>query len=65
MGLTYFMLQSLRNLCFKRGKKDVCTLCDTKGYFRILKEKYLVLFMESWGCFVVAVMNFYLFYRSA
>lgn len=61
MGLTYFMLQSLRNVHFKREKKKFA-LCDTNN---LLKEKYLVLFMESWGYFAVVVMNCYLFFRSA
>lgn len=43
MGLTYFMLQSLRNIYLKKKKKgkEVCSLCDTSD---LLKEKYLVLF---------------------
>lgn len=64
MGLAYFMLQSLRNVRFRRGekkRKEVCTLCDTSNF---LKEKYLVLFMESWGCFVVAAVSCELFCRS-
>lgn len=49
MGLAYFMLQSLRNVHFRRGeKKEVCTLCNTSNF---LKEKYPELFMESWGMF--------------
>lgn len=47
MGLTYFMLQSLRNVRFK-GEKEVCCSCDAND---LLKEKYLVLFMESWEMF--------------
>lgn len=64
MGLAYFMLQSLRNVRFRRRKKkkEVFTWCDTSNF---LKEKYPVLFMESWGCFVVAAVSCELFYRSA
>lgn len=63
MGLTYFMLQSLRNIYLKKKKKgkEVCSLCDTSD---LLKEKYLVLFSEPSGCFGVPEMN-YLFYRGA
>lgn len=46
----------------KRKKKEVFTWCDIGNF---LKEKYPVLFMESWGCFVVAVVSCELFYRSA
>lgn len=63
MGLAYFMLQSLRSVHFRRGeKKEVCTLCNTSNFF---EEKYPELFMESWGCFVAAVLSCELFYRSA
>lgn len=57
MGLAYFMLQSLRNVRFRRGKKiqkEVCTLCGTNNF---MKEKYPVLFME-W-CFFHGIVGMF------